>query len=152
MATYKNVNGDFVLSTLNFDDEITVTSTQINVNGNVDVNGNLTADFYFGDGQFLSNVVANIGAASKVQNGTSNIDIPVINGNITYGISGTPNVIIISNQTANITMTTSSVSSSSGALVVAGGVGVGGNVYTGQVYANNEQVLNVVSTINGGTF
>ena len=152
MATYKNVNGDFVLSTLNFDDEITVTSTQINVNGNVDVNGNLTADFYFGDGQFLSNVVANIGAASKLQNGTSNIDIPVINGNITYGISGTPNVIIISNQTANITMTTSSVSSSSGALVVAGGVGVGGNVYTGQVYANNEQVLNVVSTINGGTF
>jgi hypothetical protein len=37
-------------------------------------------------------------------------------------------------------------------LVVAGGIGVGGNLYGGQLFANNEQVLNVISVINGGTY
>ena len=152
MSTYKNVSGDFILSTQGVDDEIVVTATQITVNGDVDVNGNVTADFLFGDGQFLSNVVANIGAASKLQNGTSNVDIPVINGNITFGVSGVGNVIIVTNQTANITANTASTNKFNGALVVAGGAGIGGNLYGGQLYADNQQVLNVISTINGGTF
>lgn len=152
MSTYKNVNGDFVLSTTNIDDEVIVTAGNIIVNGDVDVNGNIQADFYFGDGQFLSNVVANIGAASKLQNGTSNVDIPVANGNVTFGVSGSGNVFVVSNQVANITMTTNSTNKFNGALVVAGGVGVSGNVYGGQLYAENNQVLNVQSVINGGTF
>lgn len=152
MSTYKNVNGDFVLSTTNVDDEVIVTAGNIIVNGDVDVNGNIQADFYFGDGQFLSNVVANIGAASKLQNGTSNVDIPVANGNVTFGVSGSGNVFVVSNQVANITMTTNSTNKFNGALVVAGGVGVSGNVYGGQLYAENNQVLNVQSVINGGTF
>jgi hypothetical protein len=152
MSTYKNVSGDFILSTQGVDDEIIVTATQITVNGDVDVNGNVTADFFFGDGQFLSNVVANIGAASKLQNGTSNVDIPVINGNITFGVSGTGNVIIVTNQTANITANTVSTNKFNGALVVAGGAGIGGDLYGEQLFANNQQVLNVISTINGGTF
>jgi len=152
MSTYKNVNGDFVLSTQNVNDEIVVTATQINVNGNVDINGNLTADFFFGDGQFLSNVVSNIGAASKLQNGTSNVDIPIPNGNVTFGINGTGNVIIVSNQTATFAANTVSTNKFNGAVVVAGGVGVGGNLYGGQLYADNQQVLNVISVIDGGTY
>lgn len=152
MTTYKNVNGDFVLSTINVDDQIVVTSSNININGTVDVNGNVTADYYFGDGQFLSNVVANIGAASKLQNGTSNVDIPVVNGNITFGVNGTGNVIVVGNLTTTVTGNTDSINNATGAFVVAGGVGVGGNLYGGQLYANNEQVLNVVSVINGGTY
>jgi hypothetical protein len=152
MSTYKNVNGDFILSSQNVSDQIIVTSSNVNVNGTVSVNGNVTADYYFGDGQFLSNVVANIGAASKLQNGTSNIDIPVPSGNITFGVDGTGDIIIVSNQTANITMATDSTNKFVGALVVAGGVGVGGNVYGGQLYAENQQVLNVISVINGGTY
>lgn len=152
MTTYKNVNGDFVLSTINVDDQIVVTSSNININGTVDVNGNVTADYYFGDGQFLSNVVANIGAASKLQNGTSNVDIPVVNGNITFGVNGTDNVIVVGNLTTTVTGNTVSTNNTTGAFVVAGGVGVGGNLYGGQLYANNEQVLNVVSVINGGTY
>jgi hypothetical protein len=152
MTTYKNVNGDFVLSTVNVDDQIIVTSSNININGAVDVNGNVTADFFFGDGQFLSNVVANIGAASKLQNGTSNVDIPVVNGNITFGVNGTGDVVVVGNTTTSITGNTISINSTTGALVVAGGVGIGGNLYGGQLYANNEQVLNVISVINGGTY
>jgi hypothetical protein len=152
MSTYKNVNGDFILSTINVNDQIIATAANIVLNGNVGVNGNITADYYFGDGQFLSNVVANIGAASKLQNGTSNVDIPVPSGNITFGVSGVSNLIVISTQTANIAANTASVNRYTGALVVDGGVGIGGNLYGGQLYANNQQVLNVVSVINGGTY
>jgi hypothetical protein len=152
MATYKNVNGDFILSTTNVDDQIIATAANIVLNGNVGINGNITADYYFGDGQFLSNVVANIGAASKLQNGTSNVDIPVPSGNITFGVSGVSNLIVISTQTANIAANTASVNRYTGALVVDGGVGIGGNLYGGQLYANNQQVLNVASVIDGGTY
>ena len=152
MSTYKNVSGDFILSTQNVDDRVIITANEITVNGDVDVNGNITADYYFGDGQFLSNVVANIGSASKLQNGTSNVDIPVTNGNITFGVNGSGNVIIVSNQTANITMTTDSTNKFNGAVVVAGGLGVGGNIFGGQLYAENQQVLNVISVIDGGTY
>ena len=152
MSTYKNVSGDFIVSSQNVDDRIIVTSSNIIVNGTVDINGNVTADYYFGDGQFLSNVVANVGAASKLQNGTSNVDIPAPNGNITFGVNGSGNIIIVTNQNANITMTTNSTNKFTGALVVAGGVGVNGNVYGGQLYAENQQVLNVISVINGGTY
>ena len=152
MSTYKNVNGDFILSTQNVDDEIVVTATQININGNVDVNGNITADFYFGDGQFLSNVVANVGAASKLQNGTSNVDIPLPNGNVTFGINGTGNVIVVGQATTTFTVPTNSTNKFNGAVVVTGGMGVGGNIFGGQLYAENQQVLNVISVINGGTY
>jgi hypothetical protein len=152
MSTYKNVSGDFIISTLNVDDEIIVTSANITLNGNVDVNGNLTADYYFGDGQFLSNVVANIGAASKLQNGTSNVDIPVPNGNITVGINGTGNIIVFSQQKAAFAQTTASVDKFTGALVVAGGAGINGNVFGGALFDNSQAVLNVISVINGGTY
>jgi len=152
MSTYKNVNGDFILSTQNVEDQIIATAANIVLNGNVGIDGNLTADFYFGDGQFLSNVVANIGAASKLQNGTSNVDIPVPSGNITFGVSGVGNLIVISTQTANISANTASIDKYTGALVVGGGIGLAGNLYGGQLFANSQQVLNVSSTINGGTY
>jgi hypothetical protein len=152
MSTYKNVNGDFILSTINVNDQIIATAANIVLNGTVGINGNLTADYYFGDGQFLSNVVANIGAASKLQNGTSNVDIPVPSGNITFGVSGVGNLIVISTQTANISANTASINKFTGAVVVGGGLGVNGNVFGGALFDNSQAVLNVVSVIDGGTY
>ncbi len=153
MATYKNIYGDYVISTQGIDDEIALTSANIRVNGPLSVNGNITTtQFYFGDGQFLSNVVANIGAASKLQNGTSNIDIPVTNGNITVGISGTSNAIVWSTAGQTIAATTASINQFTGALTVNGGAGFNGNVFAGGMFNNNEPVLNVISVINGGTY
>ena len=152
MSTYKNVNGDFVLTTQSVDNRVIVTAGNVIVNGDMDVNGNLTADFYFGDGQFLSNVVANVGAASKLQNGTSNVDIPVVNGNITFGVNGSGNVIVVGQTTTTFSSNTNSTNKFNGAVVVEGGVGVAGNIFGGQLFADNQQVLNVISVINGGTF
>lgn len=152
MATYKNVYGNYVISTQSVDQEIVLTSSNVRINGNTIVNGNIDATFYFGDGQFLTNVVANIGAASKLQFGTSNIDIPVANGNITMGISGIGDIVVWSTVGQEIAANTASNSQSTGALVVNGGAGFNGNVFAGGIFNNNQAVLNVISTINGGTY
>jgi hypothetical protein len=127
------------------------------VAGNLSVSSNVvasivTAGFFFGDGQFLSNVVANIGSASILQNGTSNVNIPITNGNITFGVNSTGNVVIVSTQGVAVTTGTTSTSNVTGAIRVTGGVGVAGNVYADAVFSNNLAVLNVNSVINGGTY
>ena len=153
MATYKNIFGDYVITTQSGDDEIVLTSANIRINGPLSVNGNIsTTEFYFGDGQFLSNVVANVGAASKLQNGTSNVDIPVTNGNILFGVTGVGNVIVVSSTQQKINVSTAAADQITGALVVAGGVGIGGALFSGAVYNNSQPVLNAISVINGGTY
>jgi hypothetical protein len=157
MADYKRINGDYTIKTLNIGGNITLDTSNVKVSGNISAAGNITgglvtAAFFVGDGQFLSNVVANIGAASILQNGTSNVSIPTASGNITFGVNGTGNVIVVSTLGANITTGTASTSNITGALKVTGGVGVAGNVYADAVYSNNAAVLTANSTINGGTY
>ncbi len=152
MATYKNIYGNYVITTQSVDNEIVLTSANIRINGPTTVNGNIQANYYFGDGQFLSNVVANIGAASILQNGTSNVNIPVANDNVTMGIAGVNNVVVWTLAGQSIAANTVSTSVSTGALVVNGGAGVNGNVYAVGMFDNNEPVINAISVINGGTY
>lgn len=152
MASYKNILGDYVISSLSVDDSITVATPELDLVANTTVTGNLTADYFYGDGQFLTNVVANVSAASKLQNGTSNVDIPVINGNITFAVNGTSNLVVMSQAGLALAQTTVSVDQYTGALTVAGGVGIVGNVYAGGMFDNGQPVLNAISVINGGTY
>jgi hypothetical protein len=142
MATYQNVNGDYNLAT----------TGNLNVTGNVVSTGYMQSSYYIGDGQFLTNVTANIGAASILQNGTSNVNVPSLNGPVTVGVGGVGNVVVFSGTAANVTLTTASNSNSTGALQVSGGVGVRGNIYADALYANNIPALNENSVINGGTY
>ena len=142
MATYQNVNGDYNLAT----------TGNLNVTGNIVSTGYMQSAYYIGDGQFLTNVTANIGAASILQNGTSNVNVPSLNGPVTVGVGGVGNVVVFSGTAANVTLTTASNSNSTGALQVSGGVGVRGNIYADALYANNIPALNENSVINGGTY
>ena len=157
MADYKRINGDYTIQTLNIGDEINLNTSNVLVNGNLVVSSNVlasivTASFFFGDGRFLSNVTANIGAASILQNGTSNVNIPIPDGNITFGVNFTNNVVVVSTQGIAVNTGTASTSNVTGAIRVAGGIGVAGNVYADAVFSNNLAVLNVNSVINGGTY
>lgn len=159
MTTYKRISGDYNIQTLNAGDEIALTTSNVQINGNLVVTGNAqmdvaTAAFFIGDGQFLTNVnVANVSVSSNsISNGTSNVNIAVANGNITFGVNSAGNVIVVSTLGANITTGTASTSNVTGALTVAGGVGVSGNIYADAMYANNSAVLTENSTIDGGTY
>jgi hypothetical protein len=159
MADYKRTNNDYTIQTLNTGGNINLNTSNVSVSGNISAVGNIvtnlaTASFFIGDGQFLTNVnVANVAVnATRIANGTSNVDIPVSSGNITFAVNSTGNVIVVSTQGANITTGTASTSNITGALKVTGGVGVRGNIYADAMYSNNSAVLNVNSVINGGTY
>lgn len=160
MTTFKRITGDYNISTLGASDNVNIDTNTVNVDGNLTILGNVlatglsTAAFFVGDGRFLTNVnVANVSVtAASISNGTSNISIPVASGNITFGVSSTGNVIVVSPQGANITTGTASTSNITGALRITGGVGVRGNIYADAMYSNNAEVLTVNSVINGGTY
>lgn len=159
MANYNRIKGDYTLKTLNTGGNVTLDTSNVRVSGNISTTGNIvtnlaTASFFIGDGQFLTNVnVANVAvSATRIINGFSNVDIPVSNSNITFGVNGTGNVIVVSTQGANITTGTASTSNVTGALQVTGGVGVRGNIYADAMFSNNSAVLTANSVINGGTY
>jgi hypothetical protein len=166
MATNKRINGDYIITSVGGADGVIINTNTLTLNGDQEIFGSLettgnitsqqyiSAQFFLGDGRFLSNVnVANVAvSATSIANGTSNVSIPVASGNITFGVNGTGNIIVVSPTGANITTGTTSNSNATGALIVSGGVGVAGNVYADAVYSNNVAVLTENSVINGGTY
>jgi hypothetical protein len=148
MTTYKRIDGDYVITTLNPTDTIDVNTSEVTVSGNLIALGNVQsniaiANFFLGDGQFLTNVVANTGTASKLQNGTSNVDIPTPNGNIVFGVDFQSNVMRVSTTTVEINLSTAATNWTSGALVLTGGIGTTGNIYANIVVANTFNGINL---------
>lgn len=141
MSTYANVTNDYNI----------VTDGNLNVEGNIIATGYVQGVYFLGDGQFLSNVTANIGSATILQNGTSNVSIPVSSGNINFGIGGTQQMVA-STTSLTISYGTPSISNTTGSLAVNGGLGVTGNIYAESLYANNIPVLNENSVVDGGTY
>lgn len=76
-----------------------IVSTRLISSGNITAaNANLgnvvVANYFIGNGSLLTGV-AKATSAGSVGNGTSNVDIPVINGNVTISVSGNPNVVVV---------------------------------------------------------
>jgi hypothetical protein len=119
------------------------TGTSLSVTGNV-IAGNIDA----GTGVIVT--------TGNVNGGNVNTAIVSASGNITGGnvtTAGTANVAtLIVTTLANITSTTASINRTTGALIVAGGVGVSGHVYAGALYDNGTAVLTVNSTVDGGAY
>jgi len=82
--------------------------TSANVTGNLDA-GNInattavTAAYFSGDGANLTNLPS--GTATKIVDGTSNVDIPTTDGNVTVGVGGTADVLIVTSTGVNVTGT-----------------------------------------------
>jgi filamentous hemagglutinin len=137
-----------------------ISGANISVSGLFDVVGNIT-------GGNIS-TAGNVSATGNILGANAIITANVVGGNIittglvsaTGNITGgnlvTPNTAnvgtLVVNTFANILATTISVSNITGALRVAGGVGVTGNVYADGVYVLGDSVLTVNSTIDGGTY
>ena len=82
MSTVKRVSGDYTIETINAGDLVTLQSTNVNIVGNLTVTGNAV-------------LTGNINA-DKIFNGTSSVEIPTINGNITFNPGGISNVMVVS--------------------------------------------------------
>lgn len=125
MSTVKRVSGDYTIETINSGDLVTVQSTNVNIVGNLTVTGNAV-------------LTGNINA-DKIFNGTSSVEIPTINGNITFNPGGVSNVMVVS----------PSGTSFSGAVAFTGNVSAGNLNTTGGVYTTNAAGAGNISLVNG---
>ena len=114
MSTVKRVSGDYTVQTINAGDLVTLQSTNVNIVGNLTVTGNAV-------------LTGNINA-DKIFNGTTSMEIPVVNGNANITVGAVSNVAVFATTGSYIT----------GLQSVTGNV-VGGNVNTaGQVSATGN--------------
>ena len=125
MSTVKRVSGDYTIETINAGDVVNLSSPFVNINGNLTVTGNAV-------------LVGNINA-DKIFNGTSSVEIPVTNGNITFNPGGVANVMVIS----------PSGTSLSGTVAFAGNVDAGNINTAGGVYTTNAAGAGNISIVNG---
>jgi len=125
MSTVKRVSGDYTVQTINAGDLVTLQSTNVNIVGNLTVTGNAV-------------LTGNINA-DKIFNGTTSVEIPTINGNITFNPGGVGNVMVVS----------PTGTSFSGTVAFAGNVD-GANINTtGGVYTTNAAGAGNISIVNG---
>jgi len=124
--TYDVATGDVTMG-----DKLTVDEDITSVTGNIDS----TAGVFNGDGGGLSNIAAAnvVGAlsAGRISNGTSNVDIATVNGNITVGVGGTADVLIATTTGVNVTGTlnaTGIITGDGGGLSNIAGANVSGTV------------------------
>lgn len=83
------VNGNTnIATTLNVVGNTTVGN--LSTVGQVEATGNVSGNYIFGNGSQLTGI-----DATSIQNGTSNVRVAA-NGNVTVGIAGTSNVVVIS--------------------------------------------------------
>ena len=132
--------------------------------GNVKITGGTDGYWLKTDGQGNLSFAEII--QSQLSNGTSNVSIPAVNGNINMSVGGAANVVVVTGTGANVTGIVDvtgnilannifannkiyanaevvSTSANTGTLLVKGGIGAIGNIYTSKAlgFANN----------NGGT-
>ena len=87
-------NSDVTVSVAGNASVLTVTGTGANLTGNITTTGIKTDNYYYANGSVVS---FGGGGGSSISNGTSNINIASSGSNITVGVAGTANVIVIAN-------------------------------------------------------
>ena len=71
--------------------------------------GNITGNYFIGNGSLLTGI-----DATSIQNGTSNVRVVGANGNVTFSINSTGNVVVVDSTGANITGTLSATGNITG--------------------------------------
>ena len=154
--TGNTLNSSVVTSSLTSVGTLGTLSVSGNVTGgNVSTAGVITASGTVTGGNISTAGTAsaggNITGANLITGGLATVTGNITGGNITT--AGTGNIATLEITTvANIKATTAASSTTTGALIVAGGVGVAGNIYAGDVYSTGNLVLTVESTVDGGTY
>jgi hypothetical protein len=134
------------------------TEVQFNFDSDFGASSNFTFDSDTNILTLTGNIdTVNVNATGNVAVANVNVSEDIVaTGNITGGnlfTTGNGEIATLTVSTlANITANTAATSNITGALTVAGGVGIIGNVYAGDMYSNDELVLTVESTIDGGLY
>jgi hypothetical protein len=159
-AANANVTGQFISTVANGTAPLAVTSTTLvsNLNADIlqgntpstsntastialrDINGNVSANFFIGNGSQLTGIITSV---SNISNGNSNLNIPSANGNVNISAVGNANILVITGTGANVT----GYANISGNANV-GNLGFGSGIIIG---TGNVTAGNIIGTIAAGS-
>jgi hypothetical protein len=91
-------NGNVTTSVAGVANVVVVTSTGANIAGTLSATGNITGNFFIGNGSQLTGITT----VTSLANGTSNVSIPAVNGNINFSIGGAANEVVFTSTGANV--------------------------------------------------
>jgi hypothetical protein len=115
----------------------------VSMGGNVSAVGNITADYFIGNGSQLTGIDATL-----IQNGNSNVKVNA-NANVTTSVNGTSNVLVVANTGAFVTGVVSATGNITGNNVNTGIVTATGNITGNTLNAVRLSLSgNVLSAIN----
>jgi hypothetical protein len=134
MSIYKRVAGNLIIQTVGATDTVTFEGLTANA-ATVIIDGDLTVS---GNASLTGNI-----SGDKIFNGTTSIEIPVINGNALISVGGTSNVLVVRSTGANI----AGSANITGAITTASTVSASGNVTGGNLFTGG----NVWISRNAGT-
>ena len=99
-----------------------------NVNATVvSATGNITGNYILGNGALLTGVITSV---ANINNGNSNVTIGSPGGNVTVGVGGTDNVMVVSSTDVTI----------NGNLTVTGNATLSGNILGDRIQNGNTQI------------
>jgi hypothetical protein len=75
-----------------------VTGGNLRTSGLITATGNITGNYLFGNGVFITG----IDQSTRIANGTSNVNVVSSGGNVTVGIGGVSNVAVISSNALSL--------------------------------------------------
>jgi len=106
-ATANTINelpaGDFLdLSDSGISNTGNITGSNISLSGLLSAGGNITGNYFLGNGSQLTGLSAAV-SVTKIVNGTSNAEINSSGGNLAVTIGGTANVMVVSAAGMNVT-------------------------------------------------
>jgi hypothetical protein len=142
LATLSNLSiTGTVISTGTIQSLADVTAVTVTASGNLSANNavitnNISAGLFTGNGSGLTGVIAtgNVGAATQLTNGTTNMNIPVANGNLIGNVGGVLNIFTLSTGGLAITgIVSASGNVTGGNLRTAGAISSTGNITGGNI-------------------
>jgi len=110
----------------------------ISSTGNITSAGNIAGSFFVGNGSLLTGLSAAV-SVQKIVNGTSNVEINATDGNVSFTVGGTANVVVVDTSTvyANVVSVQSIAKTGSNAV---GNIGSAAN-YFNRVFATATTAL-----------
>ena len=141
-----------------------VTGANVTTSGQISATGNITsAGVFVGDGSGLTNVTGNVGSASQLTSGTTQINIPVASGNIVANVAGSTNLFqwstvgfsAVGNITGGNLLTSGLISAAgnatAGNIVTSGAVSATGNLSGGNLNISGNIVdTGALRLVTGG--
>jgi hypothetical protein len=113
--------------------------------GNVTITGGSTGYYLQTNGSGVL-TWADIPVGTGISNGTSNVNIPAVNGNVNISVAGTPNVLVVTGTGANIAGTLN-VTGNATVANLAGGNLVSANFLTGTLTTAAQPNITSVGTL-----